>query len=470
MKTTNLIKEGFCKGDRGPLIDTHCHLEMSEFDNDRDSVIERAKASNIEAIITIGSDPESNESAIRLGKRYDSVYCSVGIHPHSAISFTDDIYEKLKGWASNRKVVAIGETGLDYHYMNSPREIQKNVFRRHIGLAKEMNLPLIVHSRDAKSDTLNILKEGGIIKGVLHCFSGDIEMAEAVMSLGFYISIAGPVTFKNAKRLKEIARLIPDDYLLLETDSPYLSPEQVRGKRNEPSYIVYIVSEIARLRGVKEEDIARLTTLNAKRLFGIGVLPEEGQIAYKIRDSLYLNITNRCTNECSFCIRFHSDYVKGHKLRLKSEPTPEELKTAIKKPEDYKEVVFCGYGEPLLRLDVVREVSQWVRQRGGMVRINTNGHGNLIHERNILPELRGIVDTISVSLNAHDEKTYQRLCKPSFKGAFNGIIEFIKEAVRYIPQVEVTFIEMKGVDIAKCKGIAERLGVGLRIRKLHVVG
>ncbi|MBI4824257.1 MAG: YchF/TatD family DNA exonuclease [Nitrospirae bacterium] len=452
------------------LIDTHCHLEMPEFDHDRDSVIERAKQAGISAIITIGSDTHSNEEAIRLSEKYDIIYCSIGIHPHETKLFTEDIYKKLKEWATHKKVVAVGETGLDYHYMNSPKEVQKEVFRCHIELAREKTLPLVVHSREAKIDTLSILKESGITKGVVHCFSGDMEMAEAVMEMGFYISIAGPVTFKNAKRLHEIVKAVPDEYLLIETDAPYLTPEPLRGKRNEPSYIVHVAEEIARLKEVSPEDVARITTLNAKRLFGIGAIKEEGTIAYKIRDSLYLNITNRCTNQCSFCIRFHSDYVKGHKLRLKDEPAIEELKSAIGKPDIYKEVVFCGYGEPFLRLDVIKEVSSWIKKNRGRVRVNTNGHGNLIHGRNILPELKGIVDALSVSLDAHDEKTYEELCKPAFKGAFRAVMDFIKEAVKYIPDVEATAIEIDGIDIEKCREITEGLGARFRTRKLHVVG
>ena len=288
--------------------------------------------------------------------------------------------------------------------------------------------------------------------------------------MGFYISIAGPVTFKNAKKLIEVVKFIPDNYLLIETDAPYLTPEPFRGKRNEPSYLVHIARTIAELRGISTEDLARITTLNAKRLFRIGQIQEKGEIAYKIRDSLYLNITNRCTNNCSFCIRFITDYVKGHNLRLLHEPTENELKGAIGNPSHYKEIVFCGYGEPLIRLDVVKSLSQWIKQNKGMVRINTNGHGNLIHDRNILPELKGIVDSISISLDAHDEETYNRICRPVYENAFSNVVEFIRESRKYIPYVEATAVELEGVDIEKCREITDGLGVRFRVRKLHKVG
>ncbi len=452
------------------FIDTHCHLEMDEFNLDRNEVIERAKNAGIEAVITIGSDLKGNKGALELSEKYDSVYAAVGFHPHDAKDFTEEIYRKLKEWTAKEKVVAIGEIGLDYHYDNSPREVQREVFKLQLSLAKETGLPVVIHSREAKKDTLEIVKESGIDKGVFHCFSGDMDMAEKVMAMGFHISIAGPVTFKNAKKLVEIAKSIPDDYLLIETDAPYLAPEPFRGKRNEPSYLVYTAKKIAELRGISMDDVARITTLNAKRLFRIGQVQDKGEITYKIRDSLYLNITNKCTNKCSFCIRFISDYVKGHYLRISHEPTEEDLKNAIGDASKYKEVVFCGYGEPLIRLDVVKSLSQWIKQNKGMVRINTNGHGNLIHGRNILPELRGIVDSISISLDAHDEETYNRICRPAYENAFGNVVEFIRESKKYIPYVEATAVELEGVDIEKCREIAEGLGVRLRVRKLHRVG
>ncbi|NOZ25485.1 MAG: YchF/TatD family DNA exonuclease [Nitrospirae bacterium] len=453
-----------------PLIDTHCHLEMSAFDPDRDGVMERARNAGIAAIVTVGSDLEGSEKAVMLAGKYDFVYASVGIHPHDARDYAPEAAERIRIWSREEKVVAIGETGLDYHYDHSPRDIQRRVFEKHLDLALELGLPVIIHSRDAKADTLKILSASGVSRGVMHCFSGDMEMAEQVMAMGLYVSFAGPVTFKNARSLQETASSIPDEYLLIETDAPYLTPVPLRGKRNEPSFLLHTARKLAELRGVSVDDIARITTLNAGRLFGIGRYPREGKIAYKIRDSLYLNITNRCTNACSFCIRFHSDYVKGHNLRLGHEPDLSELKEAIGDPSEYREVVFCGYGEPLLRLDLVKALAAWIKERGGRVRINTNGHGNLIYGRNILPELAGMVDSMSISLDAQDEETYTAVCKPSLNGAYSGVIAFVKEAVKYIPDVTVTVVDAPGVDVERCEEIARELGAGFRLRRYNVVG
>lgn len=449
------------------MIDSHCHLEM--LDREIDSVLERAKKEGVVTVITISSDRESIEESVKLAEKYDSVYATVGLHPHDAKEFNSKTTHRIFELSKHPKVVAIGETGLDYHYNHSPREKQREVFEEQLALAKETGLPVIVHSREAFEDTFSILKESQVQRGVMHCYSGTIEWAKRFIDLGFMISISGVVTFKNANKIKEVAKYVPDEYLLIETDAPYLTPEPMRGRKNEPAYLKYVAKTLAELRGVTIEDIDRITTVNTKRLFKIGELPK-GELAYKIRDALYLNVTNRCTNVCKFCIRFHTDYVKGHNLRLDREPTAQELIKAIGNPRDYKEIVFCGYGEPFLRLDLIKEVAKYIKENGGRVRINTNGHGNLIHKRNVLPELEGLIDSISISLNAQDSKTYEKVCKPIYPDAYSQVLEFIKESKKYIPNVQVTVVDVEGVDVDKCREIAENLGVKFKVRHLNQVG
>jgi len=452
------------------FIDTHCHMEMKEFDSDREEVIKRAREAGLEVMITIGSDLEGTLEGLKLAELHDFIYCAVGIHPHEAKDFSDQTYSLLKELAQKKKVIAIGETGLDYHYDHSPGDLQRTVFRKQLELANESGLPVVIHSREADEDTLNIVRESGLSHGVFHCFSGNEDMAEQVMALGFYISIAGPVTFKKAKGLQEVAKRIPDDYLLIETDAPYLSPEPFRGKRNEPAYIINTAKKIVELRGISLQDLSRITTLNAKRLFSIGTLPEKGEIVYQIRDSLYLNITNRCTNKCSFCVKFNSDFVKGHRLRLSREPSVAELKKEIGDPSRFREIVFCGYGEPLQRLDAVKQIARWVKEQGGHVRINTNGHANLIHKRNIIPELKGLVDSVSISLDAQDAETYNRICNPYFPQAYEEVLRFTQRVKEVVPDVQLTVVDLPGVDLKKCEEIAQELGVRLRVRELNVVG
>jgi len=449
------------------MIDSHCHLEM--FKEELSDVIRRAYDAGVNTIISIGSDVESMSEAIKIAEQYSMVYASVGIHPHEAKELDDEVLKKIFELSRHPKVIAIGEIGLDYHYEYSPKEVQRKAFAKQLELAKDVGLPVVIHSREAFEDTIKILKEQNVHKGVMHCFSGNISQAKRAIELGFFISISGVVTFKNAKKIKEVSQFVPDDYLMIETDAPYLAPEPMRGRRNEPAFLIYTARALAELRGVTVEDIDRITTVNVNKLFHIGDLPK-GEIAYKIRDTLYLNVTNRCTNVCRFCVRFHTDYVKGHNLRLEREPSAEELIKAIGDPENYKEIVFCGYGEPFLRLELIKEVAKWIKEHGGKVRINTNGQGNLIHGRKVLPELAGLIDSISISLNAQDKETYNRICNPANPDAYEAVIEFIKDAKKYVPYVQVTVVDVKEVDIKKCEEIANSLGVRFKIRHLDQVG
>ncbi len=455
------------------LIDTHTHLEMSQFDADRDSVIDRAKKAGVNYIIAVGSDMAGNEGAISLSESYDCIYCAVGIHPHEVKGADEKAYDRILHLAKKEKVVAYGEIGLDYHYEFSPKDLQVLHFRKQINLAKELGLPIIVHSREAKVDTMRILAEEGAgqVGGVFHCFSGDLEMAREAISMGFYISIAGTVTFEKAPKVHQLVKEIPIENLLIETDSPYLAPVPYRGKRNEPAYVRFVAQKIAELKGLTFEDVARITSFNAMSLFKIGKIEDEGKVAYPIRDSLYLNITNRCTSTCTFCVRYYTDFIKGHNLRLKKEPIKEEIIEAIGDPTRYKEIVFCGYGEPLTRFDIIKEVSRYVKDKGGIVRIDTNGHGNLIHKRNILPELSGLVDSISISLNADTEEKYNKLCQPLFgSGSYEKVKEFIREAKKYIPDVSITVVALPSINLRRCEEIAKELGVRLRVREYNVVG
>lgn len=455
------------------LIDTHAHLEMREFNDDRDEVIQRAREAGVEYIVTIGTTVESSRDAVMLAEKYDFIYAAVGIHPHEVKDVLHPAYEVLRHFAKHKKVVAYGEIGLDYYYEHSPRSDQKRKFRDMLREARELDLPVIIHDRDAHEDTLRILSEewSPELGGVMHCFSGDLAMARKVIEMGFSISIAGPVTFPKAEALREVVKRIPIEHMLVETDSPYLAPQPVRGKRNEPAHVRHTAEMIAQVKGLSFDDVARITSFNAMQLFGIGKIPERGQVTYPIRNSLYLNITNRCTSACTFCVRYHTDFVKGHNLRLGEEPAANEVIAQIGDPRQYAEIVFCGYGEPLLRLDVVKAVAAEIKRRGGRVRIDTNGHANLIHKRNVLPELAGLVDAVSVSLNAQNAELYDRISQPAFGvNTYEAVKDFIREAKKYIPDVTVTVVSLPEVDLDACRKTADELGVKFRIREYNVVG
>ncbi len=455
------------------LIDTHAHLEMREFNDDRDEVIQRAREAGVEYIVTIGTTVESSRDAVMLADKYDFIHAAVGIHPHEVKDILHPAYDILRHFAQHKKVVAYGEIGLDYHYEHSPRADQKRKFRDMLREARKLELPVIVHDREAHEDTLQILSEewSSELGGVLHCFSGDLPMAARLIELGFSLSIAGPITFPKAGALRDVVRQIPIEHLLIETDSPYLAPTPMRGKRNEPAFVRHTAEALAKLKGLSFDDVARITSFNAMQLFGIGVMPEKGQIAYPIRNSLYLNITNRCSAACSFCVRYQTDFVKGHNLRLAEEPSADALIKEIGDPARYAEVVFCGYGEPTLRLDVVKAVATEVKRRGGRVRIDTNGHANLINKRNVLPELAGLVDAVSVSLNAQNAELYNKISQPQFGLAtYDAVKEFIRESVKYIPDVTATVVALPEVDLEACRKLADGLGAKFRVREYNVVG
>ena len=453
------------------IIDSHAHLEMPQFEKDLEAVLDRASEAGIKFIISAGSTLKSCYEALDLSKD-EKVYAALGIHPHDASSITQNTYREIEALSKNRKVVAIGEIGLDYVKKYSPVEVQQKEFINQLRLARKLGLPVIVHDREAHKDVLRILKEEASgIRGVVHCFSGDMAFAKEVIDSGFYIGIGGPVTYPNAKSLREVVKNIPIERILLETDSPYLAPQAQRGKRNEPSFTTFIAREIANLKGLSYDDVARITSLNTIDLFKIMEIPPEPQIAYKIRNSLYLNITNRCTNECIFCARESYPVVKGHLLKLKDEPSENEIIDLIIDPTQYDEIVFCGYGEPLLRLDTVKNVSKWIKERGGKVRVNTNGQGNLIHGRSIAPELKELIDSISISLNAENEEKYHAICRSKFGvKSYEEVKKFAKECKAYIPSVTMTVVGLKDIDIAECKKIADESGVNFRIREYNEVG
>ena len=472
------------------IVDTHCHLDFKDFDADREAVLDRAVKAGVARIINVGSSLEGSRRAVELAAKHDMVYASVGVHPHDAQSVTDVTIEELKALSgrghlnapyngNQSKVVAIGEVGLDYYRNLSPKEKQIEVFRKFISLAYELDLPLIIHSREADDDTINILKEydkrktinDRRIKGVIHCFSGGEKLLKEFLELGFHISFTCNLTFKNAGALREVAGSVPIEKVLLETDAPYLAPEGMRGKRNEPAYLTRLVDEWVKLTGLSREDIERITTHNANELFKLGLEEESSKIAYEIRDSLYLNITNACTNNCYFCVRAQTSFVKGHNLKLDKEPTVEDILKAIGDVKRYREIVFCGYGEPTARLEVIKSVAIWAKGQGARVRLVTNGHGDLINKRPIAKELAGLVDSVSVSLNTDNEDLYNKACKPAFGGGtYKAIMKFIEDCVDGGIKAEVTCLNLPGVDLEKCADIAQSLGASFRARRYGVTG
>ena len=252
------------------LFDTHAHYDDEAFDADRDALLTALPDCGVGLVIDPGCALTSSRRAVELAAAYPHVYAAVGIHPENCGGCTDDDLAALRPLAQQHKVVAIGEIGLDYYWEeNPPREFQQQVFRRQLALARELQLPVIVHDREAHADTLSIVREFPDVTGVFHCFSGSPEMAQELLKLGWYLGFDGPVTYKNARRAPEVAAVTPLDRMLIETDSPYMTPVPYRGKRNDSGYVHLVAEKLAEWKGVAPEEMARLTTENGKRLFRI---------------------------------------------------------------------------------------------------------------------------------------------------------------------------------------------------------
>lgn len=257
------------------LADSHAHLDFSDFDGDREKVLERATQAGLKLIINVGFDLETSQKSIALAEKYPFVYAAAGIHPHDAAKAPEDFLQRIEEMASHPKVVALGEMGLDFYRDCSPRPVQKDVFRGQLRLARKLNLPVIIHDRDAHEEVMQILEEEGLPAkgGVMHCFSGNLELARKAVAKGLYISFAGPVTYAKNSTLCQVAVELPLERILLETDAPFLTPVPLRGRRNEPAYVSFVAEKVASLRGATGEKIGRATLENALRLFSIK--PEE---------------------------------------------------------------------------------------------------------------------------------------------------------------------------------------------------
>lgn len=257
------------------LFDSHCHLTDARLRSEVDEIVERARENGVSRMVTIGADPDEFDAVVELSERFDGVWASAGVHPHIADRLDDSVLGRIRTLCEQSRVVAIGETGLDYYYDNAPRATQRSAFERHVGLAAELGLPIIVHTREADEDTIAILREAGSagVRGVLHCFTGGAALLETGLEEGWHISFSGIVTFRSYGDA-DLVREVPDDRLLIETDSPYLAPMPKRGKRNEPAFVRYVAEEVAKLRGTSLDALAGVTTRNAGELYGIRVQSE----------------------------------------------------------------------------------------------------------------------------------------------------------------------------------------------------
>jgi TatD DNase family protein len=448
------------------FIDTHCHLFYPNFNGEVDKIINNAKDSGVDYILVPGTDIASSLKALELANKYNFIYCSAGVHPHDTKGWDKSLLETIKNIAMNEKVVAIGEIGLDYYYDFSPKEDQIKAFTDQLNLALELKLPVIIHNREADDDIMEIMKsyKGTNLRAQFHCFSGSLDDARKLIEMGHYISFTGNITYTKADSLRKIVKAIELDNLLLETDSPFMTPVPFRGQRNEPANVKLVAQTIADLHDTTIDDVARTTSVNAYKFFGIGQTPKLA-FTYKIRNSLYINVTNRCNADCVFCDRKGDAIIAGYSLKMKKseEPDAEVYIKEIGDPKQYDSIVFCGYGEPTIRWEVVKQVAKYVKENGGKTRMNTDGHGNYINKRDITPELQGLIDVVSISLNSVDPEQYAALMRVD-KSLHAEMIDFAKKAKNYTHVVmSVVGLSEVDIEIAK-KFITEEIGVDFRLR------
>ncbi len=449
------------------FIDTHAHLFFENFKEDVDDVIQRAKDNSVDFIVVPATDIKTAKEAIALAEKYEQIYATVGIHPHDTKDWNENLIPEIESLAKHPKVVAIGEIGLDYYYDFSPQDQQIKAFKSQLDLALKLELPVVIHNRDSDEDMMDIIQSycGTGLKAQFHCYNGSLDDALEFMKMNHFISFTGNITFKKSDGLRDILKHIDLNHIMLETDSPFMTPVPYRGKRNEPSYVKYVAQQIAEIHKLSLEDVGRITSLNAFRFFGIGNAPKTS-FTYLLENSLYINVTNRCNADCTFCRRKEDPFLRGYNLGMKKseEPTAEVYISEIGDPKKYDEIVFCGYGEPTIRWDVVREVAKYVKANGGKTRMNTNGHGNIINKKDITPEMKDIIDVISISLNSYDPKQYAELMQVS-ETHFDEMKNFARLAKQCVNKVVMSVVSLDEVEIEKSRKVVEdEIGVEFRIR------
>jgi len=250
-------------------FDTHAHFTDEDFDADRDEIIKAVHESGVELIMNASSDLESSLKAIELSEKYPFIYATVGWHPHDAKTFSEESVNYIRQWCALPKVRAIGEIGLDFYYDLSERDVQREVFIRQMELAKELDMPVVIHDRDAHAQCMEIIRKFPEVRGEFHCYSGSAEMAKEILNMGWYLGFTGAITFKNARKALEVIEICPNDRILIETDCPYLAPVPFRGKRNDSKYLPYMAQVVAQIKGISVEDVAEMTNQNGRRFFGI---------------------------------------------------------------------------------------------------------------------------------------------------------------------------------------------------------
>ncbi|HXV14987.1 MAG TPA: TatD family hydrolase [Candidatus Krumholzibacteria bacterium] len=417
------------------MIDSHCHLNLQHFEDDREATIARAVSDGVVGFVNIGYDRDSLRETLELVERYPFVFGAAGVHPHDAATLDDELDAQVRHALDHPRIVAVGEIGLDFYRNLAPREVQIETFRRMIKLARERDKPIVIHCRDAFNEVLDVLEsEGGTYRGIFHAFSAGEAEARRVSELGFHVGIGGVATYRNA-RLGETVAAIPLERIVLETDSPYLTPHPWRGKRNEPSFVTHVARTVARAKGLSPAEIDRATTENTLAAFGLSpdALPRP---VYRIEAAAYIQAA------------------AADPADLDAVPT-----------EGVSEAIITGFSDPLERIEHVLALATRARERGWRVRVNTTGLANHAAGRDVTAELKGIVDEVNVvlfgaSARAHDELAYPAVGNEGWA----SIRDFVRCSVASGLETVCEFIAVPGFEPEPCREFTRELGATYDIR------
>jgi len=448
----------------GDLFDTHCHLHFRDFAHDLCQVVKQARDEGVRGILIPSIDSESSRQSSRIAEEY-MLWSAAGFHPNHLENASEETFEEISHLSLLAQAAAVGETGLDYHRDRFPRERQRFWFSRHIELASALGLPLVVHSRDAGNEVLEMLPEEPGFPVVLHSWNGEVETTRRAVDRGYFLGITGALTYRNSILARTLQH-VPRKQVLVETDAPFLTPEPHRGRRNQPWLSTVTAGRIAMEWGISVGETFHILWNNALRAFLLSPENRRTHIVYPLGKSLYVNLTGKCNSSCVFCVRKFRDGIGGYHLRHRREPSREAVLSTlgVSGPSRFGEVVFCGYGEPTMRPDLLMEAAEVVAEAGGRTRLNTNG----LCLDHLKPEeaeaLLSRFNRVSVSLNASGAGEYRRICPNSCRDGWESLMAFIRMLKKLAIPTVLTCVSGSGSDMPKVAALAERLELPLKIR------
>ena len=417
------------------MIDSHCHLNLEHFEDDRDITVARAVSDGVTAFMNIGYDRTSLRQTLELLEQYPFMYGAVGVHPHDAAAYNPELDTEVRAALEHPRVVAVGEIGLDFYRDIAPREVQDEVFRKMIALSREKHKPIVIHCRDAFNEVIEtLLSEGGTYHGIFHAFSAGEAEARSIFQLGFHVGIGGVVTYKNA-RLAETVAALPIEKIVIETDSPYLTPHPWRGKRNEPAFVTHVLRTIARVKNMTVAEVDRITTENYLAAMGLTAeaLPRP---VYKIGDAVYIQSAAATASDL--------DHVA---------------------PESVAEAILTGVVDPLENMENTLAISARAHELGWRVRVNTTGFANHAAGRDLTKELAGMVDEIDITFFGVNPKQHDELAYPAAGNeGWEMMKDFVRCSVASGIETVCEFVAVPGFEPEPCREFARQLGARYDIR------